>query len=199
MRFSPVLILALGFSVLCAAHADDDPVNFAKVQQKDFVRGGGTETITLKITAKSFNSPFVWSVSVTNKTGTLFFVSRDDAWLDRFFGDDGYVQACKGYVDCKKKWYFHDLVDSVLTAASSVSPSSNPTASWEQNSMTSLSEAYLLKKGVAASRIKPIQIEMKKNLSSGYSRFIIPLTPVQDDASYMYVKSLNYFVPYLND
>ena len=199
MHSKLVYLFTLCLSTLSSAHATEETISFIRARQIDFVVGGGIETITLKITAKSFNSPFHWSVSIANNTGTLFSAYRDDTWLDGFFGDDGYIEGCKGYAECKKKWYFNDLVASVLGAGTSVGSSMKRREDWELISLDNNSQQYLLEKGLPVDRIKQIQTEMKMSLSSGFSQFVIPISPVQDDSIYMYVKSLNYFVPYWND
>ena len=56
-------------------------------------------------------------VTFTDSSGSVLFRSEhDDRNLDQFFGDEGYVDDCKGYDSCKNKWYFQDLPKEVSRA-----------------------------------------------------------------------------------
>ena len=104
MMFS--VLLALFSLMSIAVDAKDVSIHFIETRQVEFVSGGGLETITLEITAPEFNAPFLWHATVKNSSGILFKVERNDAWLDAFFADDGYVTGCSSYIECKNKWYF---------------------------------------------------------------------------------------------
>lgn len=192
-------LLLCGALTATATQAKEVPVHFVKTHTTEFVSGGGIETITLEIKGASFTSPFRWSVTVTNANGVLFFVERDDAFLDEFFHDPRYIPDCSNYMDCKKKWYFSDLVDSVLHGAYSVPATPTAPKDWELSALESEASDYLQQKQVAPAQTRAVIAEMKGALANGFSMFLIPFSPVELDSNYMYVPSLNYFVPYWND
>jgi len=40
----------------------------------------------------------------------IYRLERDDAWLDRFFGETGYVRDCSGNDQRKKRYYSSNSV-----------------------------------------------------------------------------------------
>ena len=179
--------------------AEEPSVHFVKTKQLEFVDSGGLEAVTLEIKAASFASPFTWSISVSNATGVLFSVTRDDAWLDGNFGEPGYVLDCHGYTDCKRKWYFSDLIKAFEESARPAVPRKVPPESWEIQTLQSLASDYLSEENVTPEAITIAIMEMRESLMSGSPRLVVPLTPVIDDSHFMYVRSLNRFVPYWDD
>ena len=54
--------------------------------------------------------PLSWSVTVKDQDNHLLYaVQRNDAWLDEFFRDAGYVDGCQSYEACKRRYYFDEL------------------------------------------------------------------------------------------
>lgn len=201
MNVSVLLLLAASVVLLADAplQAKEQAVHFIKTTQLEFVDNGGLETVTLEVKADSFESPFTWVLTVTNATGVLFSVSRDDQWLDGFFSDPGYVTGCHGYAECKKKWYFSDLVKAVESAAIPAFVRATAPADWEIEALRGLATDYLAAEKVAPEQIAIAIREMRESLVKGAPMFVVPLSPVQDDSTFMYVRSLNRFVPYWDD
>jgi hypothetical protein len=79
----------------------------------DFTGDGQDERLVYEVSGKSWNSPFSWSVTISSAGKTIFRHISSDAWLDKFFGDVGYVQGCGNYRSCKEKYYFHDLPEGL--------------------------------------------------------------------------------------
>jgi hypothetical protein len=194
-----IIFLTLLFLIANSVSAQDKPIHFVKTKEVEFVRGGGIESITLEINATSFTSPFSWSVTVTNASGILFVAERNDERIDSFFGENGYVTDCNNYTDCKNKWYFKELVKSIAGAPQVQPPRQSAPEDWELEALDSLGSEYLRQRKLAPQKIETVVSEMKQSLSKGYSKFVVPISPVEDDSSFMYVQSLNYFVPYWND
>jgi len=80
----------------------------------DVTGQGKLNKISLHIRAKSMHSPFTWELSITANGKDIYTYASDDTEIDKFFGSKGYVKNCQGYVDCKKKYYFHDILDNLV-------------------------------------------------------------------------------------
>lgn len=159
-------------------------------------------TVTLRVNGASMQAPFKWSVVVTNVTGNVLFqVEHDDAWLDKFFGDDGYINGCKGHEECKQKWYFQDLPKTVSESFNFVKPlTSKKLEKWEIDSLNSEAGEFLKNKGLSESKRSAVIAEMESLMINGkYAEIWLVDSPVQQGSNFMYVPSLGYFVPFWHD
>ena len=184
-------ILFLPFLALLSntVEAKDQPIHFVKAQQTEFVSGGGIETITLEINAPSFNAPFIWSVTIENTSGILFSVERNDAWLDSFFENNEYVTNCNGYKECKEKWYFNELVKQIAEEVQVYPGRLETLEKWETEALEAHATEYLRRRSEDQNKLQKIVSEMKILLANGYSGFTVPISPVENDSSFMYVES----------
>src|SRR5207244_3419360 len=93
------------------------PVTKEWTFQTASVHPKGPFNITLRVNGVAENTPFVWSVTVTDSGGSsLFRIEHDDRTIDQFFGTEGFIAECKGYQPCKSKWYFEKLPKEVAGA-----------------------------------------------------------------------------------
>src|SRR5262249_57485744 len=59
---------------------------------------------TLQVSGAGPKAPFHWSVTISDSNGSILFrTEHDDRAIDQFFGDDGFIDGCRGYDACKTK------------------------------------------------------------------------------------------------
>jgi hypothetical protein len=166
----------------------------------DLTGDGSEQHLTIHITGHSMTSAFTWSLVITGRNGTtLFRVERNDAWLDSFFGQDGYEADCSGYIACKKHYYFEDLPKTVFDSL-------NPTDAHESKNdllLANLREtatAFFIKNGVPSSERDAAISDMRRTLSKpGFRVLDVPYSPVEWSPPTIWVKSIGMFVPYHQD
>ena len=200
-RMKRLIYLILAALILIIANVSatekSDRVDEVRVFKTDLLGMSEPMVITLRIIGESFTSPFKWSIIISNSTGTLFSIEHDDeGWDDN---DDGYGGECKGYTECKRQWYFHDLPGFLKNSIKNIDHTVRPVEEWEVDVLKLLAGEFLKKKRMNPSRRSAVIKEMLDLLPTQYLRFCPPLHPEQNDACYMYVPSLGYFVPYWDD
>jgi hypothetical protein len=183
--------------------ADEPPLE--KVDRTFSAQGeltgtGKQETVVIHIAGASINSPFTWDLTVKDSEGkTIFFVKRDDAWLDKFYNDEGYAGDCTGYLACKQSYYFKDLPNSVFNGLKLSNHGWKKSPDLLKNLQDS-AKIFLKKKHIDDNKIKSVVTEMDKTLSAGsFAVLEIPISAVQSDAPMIWVKSLEMFVPLFYD
>jgi hypothetical protein len=150
--------------------------------------------------AGSMEAPITWSILVVTISGSnVFSVEHNDAGLDSFFGDEGYMAGCSGYAACKEMWYGADLPENVRDAFSTVRGTEQRVEDWQIAALRSLATEFLNRKGVPSDILTSALEEMIRLRSQSFTSFCPPQSPVQDDSCYMYVPKLGYFVPYWDD
>jgi hypothetical protein len=80
----------------------------------DVTGDGIKDAITLQVLGESLTSPFFWTLTIRSEGKEIFKYNGDGTWFNSFFGDDGYVSGCTGYVSCKEKFFYEDLLDLVV-------------------------------------------------------------------------------------
>jgi len=111
-----IAILFLSFPcVLMAQSAENSKAIDRSITKKFDVTGDGkSDEITLHLKAENINSPFKWTLTIISDKKIIFTHDSDDTWLDRFFNDAGFASDCGGYISCKEKYYYHDILDSII-------------------------------------------------------------------------------------
>jgi hypothetical protein len=59
---------------------------------------------------KTWNDPVYWEITITNNSKILLSKTSLDSIINRFFNDSNYIGYCNNYIDCKKKWYYKDIM-----------------------------------------------------------------------------------------
>lgn len=193
---SLLMLLPIG---IAKANEHTPEINFIRTFEIPQLQETPPVKATLRVSGKALRSPFTWGVTIEGKQGVYFSANRDDAWLNSFFADQGYMDGCSGYEECKKKWYFSELPDAIRTSIQRSAGRRSPPEDWELSALEALADEFLAQKNLnAAQRAKAIS-EMKNLLRQGFVTVAVPISPVQGDASFMFVPSLGYFVPYWDD
>jgi hypothetical protein len=193
-----MFFLVLSIKQTSIAEESTAPINYIVKFEKRLSGEAAPDQIEIHVSGNTIKSPFKWSISIKNSGREILFEEHDDAWLNNFFGDEGYMDGCSGYIECKRKWYFSEIRNkveaSLIEQKGNVKRNNIPV--WELENLQAFSQEFLKKKGISNQRIVEIVKEMKASLASGgYSSLKTPGTPVQSGTEYMYVKSLKYFVP----
>jgi len=196
MRIVAFLLLIWCSSVF----ADQAGIDRTFTEKGDVTGDGRIETLTVHIVGNSMQSPFKWSLTITNEEGAVIYrVDRDDASQDAFFRTNGYEPGCADYEDCKSRYYFQDIPKAIF---SSLKPSS---IAWEldkykSSNLRTTASVYLTKHGVSQSKIKVALVEMRNELEKpGFHVIAVPLSAVQTDAPMIWVPSVHMFVPFYQD
>lgn len=203
MRFSALIL----FVSLCVAtssygidNAPTEKMERTFTAQGDVTGDGIKETLSIHITGASINSPFTWELTILGSSGkTIYSIKRNDAWLDKFFSDDGYVTNCSGYLTCKEKYYFSELPDEIF---GSLKPSTEAfdMDEFRLKNLKATAGAYLGKQGVNSAKINEAILEMQKTISTPpYFVLQVPLSAVQSEPPMIWVKCLDRFVPYYQE
>ncbi len=196
-----IRVLAIAM-VLCGASvaSQNQRIDRTFSATGDVTGDGVPEVLTIHITGESMRSPFKWTFTITNSGGaTIYSVERDDTWLNKFFGDKGYVGNCADYVDCKQQYYFHDLPSSLFSCIKG-SQDAWATDDWHITSSRDTATAYLVKQGIPAESIRAAIDEMLSILRKpGFHTLDVPVSAVQSEAPMIWVPSVRNFVPYYQE
>lgn len=200
MKNLAIVSLLLFFPAgISQANEHTSPINFVRTFEIPQLQETPPAKATLRVWGKALRAPFTWTVTVEGQGGIYFSAKRDDAWLNSFFADQGYLDGCSEYEECKKKWYFSELPDSIQKSIQWSSGRQSPPEDWELSTLESLAEEFLIQKKLKPAQRTKVIAEMKELLEQGFVSLAVPISPVQDDSSFMYVPSLGYFVPFWDD
>jgi hypothetical protein len=163
------------------------------VRSVDLTGDGKPDTVSLHLRAKGLTSPFSWELSIRSRGSVLCRYSGDDSAIDKNFHDEGYVAGCNDYTGCKKKYYFHDILDG-LEVRYNLEKILDRTQS---NTLYAIGGAYLYSccsiKGATADAILSA---MEERLRRGQAVVIsIPTSPMTSEPPMMFAPEVNRFVP----
>lgn len=189
-------ILLLLLSTVASA-SENTTIDRVFEKSGDVTGDGVPEKINIHITAASIMAPFTWNVTITNMSGSIIFkAERNDAWLNDFFNDQGYMQNCAGYKACKELYYFTYIPEAIFK---SITPSDSE---WQMNDfmLTNMQQSannFMTQNGLTDSD-KIIAInEMRGILGApGYHSLQLPFSAVQSDSPLIWVPSCHMFIPY---
>jgi hypothetical protein len=80
---------------------------------EDVTGYGKPDRISLHLRAKNMESAFTWTLTISSDGKKIFSYSHEDA-ADIPFYDPSNVQNCTGNLDCKEKFYFHEILDNLV-------------------------------------------------------------------------------------
>ena len=199
-------ILLIGILLMvpnaCSGQSRDvaHPIDKEIVRHIDLTGDGQDETVTLRVQGKSLYSPFSWTLTIQSKGKQMLKFDGDGAWFDKFFNDENYVGGCKGYAECKEKFFFHDILDRLVVPPSgySVEGILNKSAS---NTLYAIGGAYLEKCcGIRGKEADTILSGMAARLRSGKAIVINTFTsPETVDPPMIFAPEIDRFVPIYED
>jgi len=154
------------------------------------------DKIVLNLKAKSFNDPFVWTLTIFSKGEKILSYVSDDSWMDSFFSDKGFVDDnCQNYEECKRQYYYKDFLNSLVRISTL---ESNPYWAVKTNKGSVyevlggiLRDKFLCKE----EKIEQIVKNIVKEIKEGKKPLIyIPGSPVQSKCPRVFIKELGKFV-----
>lgn len=75
----------------------------------DITSNGKEDSLIIKITGDTWQTPFTTEYTIISNGNPILSESSYDDAIDQDFGDANMIDWCKGYVACKKEWYFTRL------------------------------------------------------------------------------------------
>ena len=92
-------------------------VNERLVKSVDLTGEGNPENITLTLKAKDFKAAMQWTLTLSSGKKVLMRRTEHDMYAEPFF-DPQCVTHCTDYIECRKKWYYHGILDSLVVPSS---------------------------------------------------------------------------------
>jgi hypothetical protein len=167
------------------------------IRNVDITGDGKPDTITLRVTGKDMFSPLKWTLTISSLGETVLSHTSDDKdkHIDGFFRDEGYVGECKGYLECKSKWYFKDLLSILIV------PKTGYHLGGIMPGIEEVAGQYLAKRfGVRGEKAKAIISDIKTRLGKGQAIMIsIPDTPAISDPIMVFSPQVRRFVEIYQD
>ena len=160
------------------------------------------EIVEVKIAARNINSPVTWTLSIKASNREIFRHTQTDTNADALFHDDGPMENCHGYIECKKKYYFSTLPNS-FTHKANLYPKAllkeYKKATIDEyliETLNSLATEYLISHKVHKSQIPKIIESMIAKLRSGkVVSLVVQEWPVTEGTTMIWVPEVNLFVP----
>lgn len=185
------------FSVACAKGmpqtAIKEAIDTVLVRSLDVTGDGKADIISLHIMARNLASPFSWTLSINSQGNRIYTLSGDDSRIDTLFHDEGYVPGCRGYLECKKKYYFHDILDGLEAPYDSNGILDRS----QSNTLYSVGKEYLEACcAIKGSDADAILSRMEGRLRNGNAVVIaVPTSPMTYEHPMMFVPEVNRFIP----
>jgi hypothetical protein len=157
---------------------------------------GRKELAVLCLHGKDFMHPFTWDLEIRSQGKVLYKHASNDAWLDPSFHEDDYVNNCRGYVDCKKKYYY-SILGNITEQTDFFSRNRPLFDSSRPLSVHATIKKYLKERyKVSGAKADKIVKRVVDQLLSGPVVVVnVPVSPVQNEAPLLYVKEVNGFIP----
>ncbi len=163
------------------------------VSVADFNGDAKSDTVILRVMGEKMESPFKWSLTIRSMGQTLFFRTRTDSAIDGFFADEGYVGNCKGYLECKRRWYFHDFLPLFLVAPKEF-------LTLKESEVADYAKQFLVDScNISVQQVPKVAKEIVRQVSSGrYTLINFPVGPGFGPV-WVYVNRLKRFIPIWDD
>lgn len=176
------------------------PINEELERYVDLTGDSKPEKITLILKAKDIRKPMQWSLTIRSDKKILLEHTRDDSKIDSFFSDQNYVTNCTGYIECKKKWYYKDILDTIIVPRTGYALEGILDKKYE-NTLYPLGRAYLAKCcGIGPKQADRILANMEKRIRSGSAVMItIPDTPATGGGLLIFCPEVDRFIPVYED
>lgn len=162
----------------------------------DVTGDGVKDRIVVHLRGANWRSPFQWSLRIYSKGKLVFSHDSDDAWLDRFFADRGYVDdGCGSYLKCKQEYYLRYLPDSVVVIGGFAQDGSafdkGNSGSIHAVALQEFREKFKLSPSAASSIVGRI---IENARSRKFPVLSVPISPVQGEYPRMFVEEVVAFV-----
>lgn len=188
----PVLVL------LCSS-VFAQPVDEKLVKYIDLTGDGNPEKVTLTLKAKDFKEPMRWMLTISSGKKVLLRRTKHDLRTEQFF-EPRYVLSCSDYIDCKKKWYYQDLLDSLVVTSSGYDIEGILNRN-QENTLHHLGKSYLAKCcQIGSVRAERILTEIEQRIRAGTAVMVtIPDKPATAGPLLTFCPQIGRFVPVYED
>lgn len=175
------------------------PVNEVLTRRVEVTGDGALDEIRLNLEGAAWDQPFKWTLAITSNNKLVYEQSADDAWLDRFFNDKGYVdEKCSGYLACKKQYYLEDFLKHLFHRVELGKEQFNDASLSEMRKIAK--EELIIKFSLTPSEAERTAGWMAEHFKSGNAMLLnVPKSPVQSEFSQMYVPRVGRFVTVANE
>jgi hypothetical protein len=198
-----IVLMAFNLPLIYGGDSEFDPkaaVNKDIVRKIDVTGDGELDTISLNIRGKNFFAPFNWTLTIISKGKQIYRSKHDDASIDKFFNDKGYVNGCVGYLTCKAKWYFHDILDSIIVPQKGYDLEGILDRS-QKNTLYAVGSKYLESHyNIRGSKANNILVNIERRLRTGKAVVVaFPKTPANFSSIMVFVPEIDCFMPIYED
>lgn len=178
------------------------PVDKTLTRELDLTGDGSPEVVNVHFLAKDFHSPFFWTLTIASKGRVIYSVERDDTWLDGFFNKNDFVSDCKGYEECKRKYYFEETLYAVLKMVSQtgentlyddveVGEDMGGGGVWHVGKEYLVSKLHLEEEKA----VKIISALLERQKRKRLPFVSINISPIKGDSPMVYVEEIDGFMP----
>ncbi len=186
----------ISLKLKASLNIDPQSAPVAEVLEKrlDATGDGVSDVVTLKISGAAWDRPFKWTLSITSAGKLVYQHFSDDAWLDRFFYDKGYVDdECRDYLACKKEYYLEDILGHIV---SQDDLGKRQVAAGDWSEIRKVAQDDLKAKfGLSAAEASQTADLVMEHLKSRKVVLLhVPKSPVQSEAPKVYVPRVGGFV-----
>ena len=197
LRAFPIILFILSGCALAMAQ----PINDELVRNIDLTGDGKPERISLILKAKDITKPMQWSLTITSNEKVLLTQSHDDSAIDSFFNDFRYVGNCTGYSECKRKWYYKDILETLVVPRTGYDVEGILDKK-QSNTLYPLGRTYLANCcSITSKRADDILSEVEKRIRGGRAVMIVmPDTPAAANGPLMtFCGEVDRFIPVYED
>jgi hypothetical protein len=163
----------------------------------DFTRDGRPEDISIEFMQRDIQKPLSWILSIRNADGkVIYFDPHDDEGLDETFGEAEQSRDCRGYEQCKRRYYL-TLLPRNLGRCLQPSTTAFLDGRRKEEELNLAAHRELAIRSLDAARIDAAIAEMKATLSkAGYIALCVPEGPDSAAPPMIWVEAVQLFVAY---
>jgi hypothetical protein len=167
----------------------------------DLTGDGRNERIVLAIHGAAIDKPFKWSLTVTDRENHILFkTENDDSRFDKFFGEEGYMDGCSTYEQCKRRYYFEDKpknVSNCLKGGRTKELAASTAAALGYDNPSEAARYFLEERKTSPTAIEAALKELQSALASTRTNSLCYREYEHDHGKYLvWLKSVGEFVPY---
>ncbi|HEY9159688.1 MAG TPA: hypothetical protein VIS94_01200 [Desulfomonilia bacterium] len=195
-----ILIILVSFYLIFPISVLAKPINEKLERTVINITGESlSDKIVLSIRARDIKSPFQWTLEIISNGKTIFSYSEDDANIDELFKDKDFIGGCTTYIDCKKKWYFKQLLDLVVVKRSDYDLEGILNKN-RSGTLYPIGREYLAECcGVGTKKADEILFKIENRIRSGKAVMITIPNPVTAGSLMIYCPEVNRFIPVYSD
>lgn len=178
--------------------APDSAIDDRLKRTVDFDGDGAVDSLSLQLNAAALRAPFRWRLQVEIKGKEVLRIDRDDAGIDeRFWGGVDAYADCAGYVACKTRYYYSELLGRAALTLDPVATGDPLITRGSGRSIYETVGSFLLHDAAQSPERAELMLEaLELRLRSrGATLLRLSWSPESDEPPQVYVPELQRFVP----